>query len=193
MEGELNNNNANVKTNSDSGKESVTEHSRTFTQDEVDAIIKERLNRERAKFSDYDNLKSEIEEARKKKEEEELAKKSEVERLQALLAKTEQAASSMQEQYKELLLRHSVEAVASKLGFVNPSDAYVFLDMSTLEIKDGEVTGVEQAVEKLAKERAYLLAKRAAPNLDAAEAQGGASREDSKYRENLARRFGLST
>ena len=36
---------------------------RTFTQDEVNTIIADRLNRERAKYADYDDLKAKASQA----------------------------------------------------------------------------------------------------------------------------------
>lgn len=68
--------------------ETVTEKTgKTFTEDEINRIVKERLDRERKKYSDYNDLKQakakldEIEMASKTKEEQALAK------LQALEAK----------------------------------------------------------------------------------------------------------
>ena len=47
--------NPNVETTTIEGAQ---QEGRTFTQDEVNAIIAERLNRERAKYADYDELKA---------------------------------------------------------------------------------------------------------------------------------------
>ena len=47
------------------GEETViqeTVETKTFTQDEVNNIVAERLNRDRAKYADYDSLKQKAEE-----------------------------------------------------------------------------------------------------------------------------------
>lgn len=59
--------------------------SKTFTQEELERILAERLKREREKYKDYDELKKAAEELKKLKE----AQMSETEKLQARLAEYE--------------------------------------------------------------------------------------------------------
>lgn len=54
-------------TNTGAGGGSGSGGEKTFTQDEVNRIVEERLKRERSKFSDYDDLKAKAAEADKSK------------------------------------------------------------------------------------------------------------------------------
>ena len=47
-----------IKTTAPQQEQTATEPERTFTQAEMDAIIGDRLKRERAKYSDYEDLKA---------------------------------------------------------------------------------------------------------------------------------------
>lgn len=42
----------------ENGTETTNQEARTFTQEEVDSIVLSRVNREKAKFADYDDLKA---------------------------------------------------------------------------------------------------------------------------------------
>ncbi|MFW6091495.1 MAG: capsid assembly scaffolding protein Gp46 family protein [Actinomycetota bacterium] len=53
--------------NGDTQQTSAPPAEKTFTQDEVNRIVEDRLKRERAKFSDYDELRRRAEEADKSK------------------------------------------------------------------------------------------------------------------------------
>jgi hypothetical protein len=77
---------------------------KTFTQAEVDAIIADRLKREREKYKDYGELKKAAEELQKIKE----SQMSEAEKLQAKLAEYERTVAD-----KELELA-SIKAEATK-------------------------------------------------------------------------------
>lgn len=85
------------------------------TQDDLNRIIGERLERERAKFSDYDDLKTKA----SKYDELDEANKSEAQRLNDQLA----AEKSAREQAEATALRYRV---ASKHG-VSEEDAELFL------------------------------------------------------------------
>jgi len=62
---------------------------KTFTEDEVNEIIKKRLERERKKYEGFDEIKAEYERLKKAEEERKQAEMTEVERLQAKLAELE--------------------------------------------------------------------------------------------------------
>lgn len=85
-------------------EKTANEPERTFTQDEMDAIIQDRLRRERAKYSDYEALKTkaaafdESEEARKT----DLQKATE--RAESLQAKLD----AMEKESKERELREKI-------------------------------------------------------------------------------------
>jgi len=69
----------NNKTNGDSKKQ----ESKLFTQEELDEIITKRLERERKKYADYEELKAKLAEYEKQEEERKRAEMSEIQRLQA--------------------------------------------------------------------------------------------------------------
>ena len=84
----------------DGGQNATEQPEKTFTQAELDAIIAERLKREREKYKDYADLKKAAEEYQKLKE----AQMSETEKLQAKLA-----------EYERMLLEKEREAAEARL------------------------------------------------------------------------------
>lgn len=76
-----------AEVNQNQSQDHGSEQGKTFTQDEVNAIVADRLNRERNKYADYDDLKSKA----AKYQEQQEAGKSEIQKLresnQALLDK----------------------------------------------------------------------------------------------------------
>lgn len=85
---------------------------RTLTQDEVDKIIKERLERERKKYSDYEELKKAAEELAKLRDSE----KSEVERLKAEAAKIAKERDELMARIRAQEIRAIKVAALEKAG-----------------------------------------------------------------------------
>lgn len=56
---------------------------KTYTQDEIDRIVADRLGRERKKYADYDDIKAERERLKQAEEERKKADMTEKERLEA--------------------------------------------------------------------------------------------------------------
>lgn len=86
-----------------------TPEARTFTQDEVDRLITNRLARQRAQFGDYDQLK----ERAAKLDEIENAQKTEAQRLAEQAEQAQQARTTAEQEAQSLrvqLLRHKVAA-----------------------------------------------------------------------------------
>lgn len=141
----------------------------TFTQEQMDAILGERLKRaKKAATADFlqslgvgsvDDIKAQLGELAKLKE----AQMSDAEKQAAELAALRQQVAEGQaqaEKAKEALARQKVEtAVLLAAGnFQNPQDALSFVDLSAIELgDDGKVTGVDKALEALSKEKPYLL------------------------------------
>lgn len=132
----------------------------TFTQADLDRIIKERLERERTRYADYNDLKKAAEELEKLKD----AELSEVERLgkekeqlEAKMAEQAKAAEAREQEHQAMLVRAEVRVSAAALGFQNPNDAYALADLSSVTVEKGEVQGVENALKALAKDKPYLL------------------------------------
>jgi hypothetical protein len=130
------------------------EQDRTFTQTELDAIIADRLKRERAKTSDYDDLKAKA----SKLDELEEAQKSELEKAQERADKAEALAKAAEERAQAIALRSAIVAAASRLDFVDPEDAFALLDKSALKQNDeGKLEGVDEALKALAEAKPHLL------------------------------------
>ncbi len=136
---------------------------KTFTQAELDRIIKERLTREQTRFADYDDLKKAAEELSKLKE----ADLSEQELLKKQIAELEQAQADWDAQGKareaevdEKLLRAEAKVVAAELNFIKPAQAYTLAaaELRKLEkAEDGEFKGVKGVLEVLAKDNQHLI------------------------------------
>lgn len=78
---------------------------KTFTQDEVNAIVADRLNRERSKYADYENLKVKAQ----KYDEAEEASKTE-------LQKATERADALQKQVDALVSANSIREVREKVA-----------------------------------------------------------------------------
>ena len=147
---------------------------RTFTQEDLDKIVSERLERERRKlkedatkkYADYDDLKAKA----AKYQEIENANKTEQEKAAERLAAVEKRAQELEAQNArlaqertEIVLRSAVITEATKQGFVDPSDAYAMLDIAQVEIdKDsGEPKNLEKLLTVLAKAKPYLVRQQA--------------------------------
>lgn len=126
---------------------------KTFTQDEVNRLIGERVERERSKYKDYSTLKKSAEELAQLKQ----SQMTETEKLQNRLKELEGKEQTWQQERRELLLRGTIERTATTLGIVDPEAAYRLLDMSSLEFADdGTPKNVETALKALLKAKPYL-------------------------------------
>lgn len=144
--------------------------SKTFTQEEIDKIVADRLAREKKKlekFADYDELKTKLSEFTKAEDERKKAEMTETERLQAELdelkriaQEAEESKSKTLESANKRLVKSEFKILAKDLGVRKDAldDAFVLADMSGVEIDDeGNVTGVKEALETLKKAKAYLF------------------------------------
>lgn len=85
---------------------------RTFTQEELERILAERLRREREKYKDYEELKKAAEELKKIKE----AQMSEQEKLQMRLAEIEREKLERERELAELKTSLIKQKVLNELG-----------------------------------------------------------------------------
>lgn len=118
---------------------------RTFTQEQVDRIVQDRLARAKTQPpDDYDDLKAkaakldEIEQANKTELDKALerAEKAEAERLQAL------------EKANRRLIQAAVLAEAAAQNTIKPEHMHRLIDTGEVTVgDDGQVTGVKEAVE----------------------------------------------
>lgn len=132
-------------------QQAQAQQAKTFTQEQLDQIIGERLKRESAKFADYEELK-------KFKDEAEAKNKSELEKLTERATKAQAEAERIKSETSERLIKAEAKAAAAKLGFTKPDKAIRLADLSKAAVgEDGEVTGVEEALAALAKDMPELL------------------------------------
>jgi hypothetical protein len=121
---------------------------KSFTQEDLDKIIRDRIKRERKAWE------QKIEEEKKK------AAMSESERLKAEKEEAEKKATAAVERANQRLIRSEVIAQAAELNIVDPDAAYVLMDKTGIEVEDDDrVTGVKEALEDLVKSKPYLVGK----------------------------------
>lgn len=173
-----------------------------FTQADLDRILKERLDREKAKTKEALSKLAELEQAKARLAELEQANLSEEEKRQQHVATLEQKLADAEAKASEALTRANGRLVlaavltsATEAGFLNPADAYSLLDPNSVQVDDdGNVTGAADAVAALAKAKPYLLRAKTAPNINAAPA--GATPTDlprlTPEQEKIARRQGIT-
>lgn len=145
----------------ESGDQDPSEEEKSFSQADLDRIIEQRLKRERSRYADYDDLKT----AAKQLKELQDAELSEKEKLEKRIQELEDAATEAQQQAQsreleinEKLIKAEVRLVAGTMGFSTPDDAYALAGLADVSVEeDGSVKGVKKALEKLAKDKPYLL------------------------------------
>jgi len=141
---------------------------RVFTQTELDAIVQERLRRERDKYQDYEDTKKKAAQW----DEHQQAQLSELEKAAAQIAALKEAQTMQATSYNENLLRLKAQVIATQAGFRNPEHGYLLADLSGVTVgENGEIAGLQEAIEALAKREPYLLTgelpKPRAPQMDA--------------------------
>jgi hypothetical protein len=144
---------------------------KTFTQAEIDDIIAKRLDRERKKFEDYDDIKKKASKYEKEAEERRLAELSEKERAEELEKKAEDEkadyASQVEKLHKQIRdekihTEFIKQANAQNIGYVD--DALKLADLSAVEVgEDGKIIGVDDAVKSLVESKPFLLAQQQKP------------------------------
>lgn len=105
-------------------------------------------------FESVDEMKAALEAVREKQDSE----KSEVEKLRAALDAERAKAKSAADRAKNALIKAAFAEQAVAANLVNVDDAFLLADLSGVEVDDdGKVTGVKEAVERLVKEKPYLV------------------------------------
>ena len=140
-----------------------------FTQEQLDAIVKDRLERKEAKttsdlmaqlgIENIDEAKKTLEDAAKFKEDQ----MSELEKTQAQIKdamdQTAQAKAdleAMQLKTNEALLKAAI--ISKAQGFNDPMDVWLFVDRSKIEVdENGSYSGIDEALKKLSEDKPYLI------------------------------------
>ncbi len=145
---------------------------RTFTQAELNAILADRLNRQRAQYADYDILK---EQAAKWAAAED-AQKTEAQRLAEAAATAKRERDEALQRAQDRLIRAAFIAEAAKAGAAHPEDVYALADIAkvSLDEQDNPVGVAEAVAEVIAAGRVPLAQSQAqrAPDLDAGAGSG---------------------
>lgn len=135
---------------------------RTFTQSELEAILGDRLARERSKFADYDSLKDKA----SKLDQLEQERLSDIEKATRAAQDAAERARVAEESLRSERLRNAVYSEAVKAGAVDPDAVFALLDKGTLLNEQGEPTNVGDAITALIDAKPYLKAQAPKPKGD---------------------------
>ncbi|MFW5434348.1 hypothetical protein [Paenibacillus apiarius] len=147
--------------------EPTPEPEKTFTQAELDDIVAKRLDRERKKYGDYDDLKSKLSEYERKREEEQRAEMTEIERYKADLEKAqssyqtlESELTSMRESVKQERIHNAFITAATGANIAYIDDAWSLADKSSINVgDDGKVVGIDTLIATLIESKPFLVAQ----------------------------------
>lgn len=132
------------------------EPTQTFTQEDVNRIVAERLARENKKYEGFDDFKA------KAAEFDRIQAENATELDKAVKKAADEARADMSTKTNTRLVRAEVKAAASAARFHDPADAAVLLQSHFAGIKvteDGDVdeAAVKALVEQLAKDKPHLV------------------------------------
>lgn len=167
---------------------------KTFTQEELDRILTDRLARDRKGREDYDDIKAKLTALEEAEAEREKAKLSETERLEAEKAaaiKAAEDAKTERDKALEAANKRLINAEFKTLAREHniPADrltaALKLADLSGVTVDDdGNAQGIEDAVKALIAEHAYLSEKAQPKPIGGA--SGGAEPTDKTKEQLLA-------
>ncbi|OME86916.1 hypothetical protein BK120_08310 [Paenibacillus sp. FSL A5-0031] len=137
-----------------------------LTQDEFDAKIEERLARERKKYADYDELKTERDRLKSEEDARKAAAMTEQERLQAerdeatrIATEATETATKATTAANQRIIRTEFRLLAKESGIRADAldDAYKLADLAGVVVdEEGNVTGVDDVVKALVVAKPYL-------------------------------------
>ena len=145
-----------------------TTDTKTFTQEELDKIVADRIARERKKiekFADYDDLKTKASEYEKALEEKRLAELSAQERAEEIAKKFEAERNEYAKQLEELKTQAQREKIVNAFikaapGVNIPSDridaALKLADLSAVTVGENGVEGLEAVMGTLVEQYSFL-------------------------------------
>lgn len=177
----------------------VEEARKTFTQEDVDRIILERIARERKKldkFADYDEIKTKASEYEKALEEKRLAELTAQERAEELAKKFEAERNDFAKQLEEFKTKAERQQILNAFikaapGVNIPSDridaAMKLADLAAVTVgEDGEVSGIDELMTTLVSNYTFL-AEVKKPQKPIGEASNGNVDVSEKTSEQLLR------
>jgi hypothetical protein len=162
-------NNEAVVNETNTAEESVNKpESKTFTQEDLDKIVADRIARERKKlekFADYDDLKTKASEYEKALEEKRLAELSAQERAEEIAKKYEAERNEYAKQLEELKTQAQREKIVNAFikaapGANIPADridaALKLADLAAVSIGENGVEGLEDVMNALVTNYSFL-------------------------------------
>ena len=140
---------------------------KTFTQDEVNAMMGRVRSEERSKFPDYDKLRARAKVA----DDLERASLTEKEKASLAAAEWQRKAVDAEGRAADMAIRADIRVQAVLKGIVDPDAAVALIDRSGIEYSDENgVKGVADALDALISAKPYLkgagVTKPVAPNLN---------------------------
>lgn len=148
-----------------------TTQTKTFTQEQLDEIVAKRLERERKKFADYEEIRKKAERYEKELEQKRLAEMSEKERAEEIARKAQEEKDALEKQLNELKTQIEREKIrnefikqAQTANIAYIDDALALADLSAVKIDEsGNVVGVDDVVKSLIENKPFLLAQKQQP------------------------------
>lgn len=123
--------------------------------------LERELKEARQEAAKYRTQLRDLENKLKEYEDKDLSEKEKLtKKAQELEAKLQKAENDRQ----LAILSAEVKLKAQAKGIVDPDAALKLIDLSEVKIEDGKIEGLEQALEKLVKEKPYLLSTSGKPN-----------------------------
>ncbi|MFL1672191.1 phage scaffolding protein [Paenibacillus dendritiformis] len=147
--------------------EPTPEPEKTFTQAELDDIVAKRLERERKKYGDYEDLKSKLTEYEREREEKQRAEMTEIERFKSDLEKEQAAKQSLEselttlrESVKQERIRNAFITAAQAANIAYIDDAWALTDRSGVSVgDDGNIVGIDAVIASLVETKPFLVSQ----------------------------------
>lgn len=117
------------------------------------------LAKEREAAKGVSALKKQLAELQDAEEKRKQAEMTELDRVKQGLTKLTEERDALKSQLETKIIQHALTSAAVEANFVDPEDAVRMVPIEELEIADGKVTGVTEAIAKLVKAKAYLIRK----------------------------------
>ncbi len=145
--------------------EPLSDPPKTFTQAELDDVIAKRIERERKKYGDYDDIKSKLAELQAAEDEKKRTELTEIERFKADLEKEQGAKQTLEselttlrESVKQERIRNAFISAATTAKIAYIDDAWSLADKSGISVgDDGNVAGVDEVVKALVESKPFLV------------------------------------
>ncbi len=155
-----------------------------FTQAEVNRFIQQRLEREQAKYADYDELKTQLGELRQTLDD----TKATVAEKEEAIGTFQIAQAQWEEERASRDLRDKIVEAARGAGFRYPEDAYDKLDLAEVTADPEKVSDF---VTKLAEKRPDLLGKQVPGTGTTQPSRSGQTRAGAETKEEQLARLGI--